>query len=118
MLAVLLDSGLMSIETHLPKEEATINIKDLLMPAPHAEPAFEEPKRETNSADKPKDPTCTISATVAFERVCTTGLSNCDIFRANVPGGWLVVCEYQHQSGFYQGQILFYPDRSHEWNTA
>src|ERR1035441_9346954 len=39
------------------------------------------------------------------------GLSTCDVFRAKVPGGWLVVYEYQNEDGFYQGHPLFYPDR-------
>ena len=115
MFRLLLDCGLMSIESRLPKED--LNIKDLVLPRPDAETEIEQ-QNPTTTADPSAQPESRMHpVSLTFERVITTGPVNCDVLRAKVPGGWLIICEYQNGTGAFQGFPLLLPDPSYQWGT-
>ena len=114
-LELLLDCGLMSIESRLPKRG--LNIKDLVLPHPDAEIEIEQ-QNPTTIIDPSAQPERRMDpVSLAFERLPTTGPVNCDVLRAKVPGGWLIICEYQNGTGTFQGFPLLLPDPSYQWCT-
>jgi hypothetical protein len=38
------------------------------------------------------------------------------MFRAKVPGGWLIMAEPTHRVGEGGPSLVFYPDPAHEWD--
>lgn len=69
----------------------------------------------TTSLDRPRAPkNSDAELGLDFERVCTGPDKHRlrDVFRARVPGGWLVV------SGPARGGLCFVPDLQHSWQPT
>ena len=64
---------------------------------------------ETSPKAKPADEEKMKMPELAFKRLNT----RFDIFRAKVPGGWLLI---YRSGGNGEGGLTFYPDKKHEWN--
>lgn len=49
---------------------------------------------------------------IQWERLKSSGDTTVDIYRARVPGGWLVLADSGEHS------ITFYPDPHHQWDGS
>ncbi|HEY3297272.1 MAG TPA: hypothetical protein VGK34_01350 [Armatimonadota bacterium] len=61
-----------------------------------------------------------VEMIVTWEHIgCIHGGMTSDVYRAKVPGGWLVqVQRFTSDNSAHMGGLCFYPDPNHEWSEA